>query len=132
MTDFEIETVQKTYTQIQARGPVLAKYFYNRIGDIAADLEPLFTEDKANKGAAFKAILDKGVESLQNPDALIPDIKAMEAKINYYNFEEDCINSIGVAFIDTLSFAFDREFTPPVMNPWVKAYKQYAALFFQD
>ncbi len=132
MTEFDIQVVRKSYDQISARGTILAKYFFNRLSEIASDLEPLVAEDAANNGAGFIATLDKGVKSLEDPKALLPEIKAMEAKISYYKFDEDCLNSIGVAFIDTLSFAFDREFTSAIMDPWVAAYKEYAALFFQD
>lgn len=132
MTDSEIKTIQESYSKIQYKASRLAKYFYNRINELDNDLDPLFAEDSSNNGAAFSAILDKAVKSIENPSALLPEIKAMEAKIKYYKFGEDCMNTIGGAFIDTLSFGFDKEFTPPIMNPWVAGFKAYAALFFND
>ena len=132
MTDKDIQSIRQSYTKIQNSSARLAKYFYNRINELDGDLDPLFADDKANNGAGFTLLLNAAVNSLEDPKALLPEIKNMEAKIKYYKLEADCMNTIGGAFIDTLSFGFGKDFTPPVMNPWVAGFKTYAALFFTE
>ncbi|RKD91320.1 globin domain-containing protein [Mangrovibacterium diazotrophicum] len=130
MTEADIKVIQKSYTEIKNTLPRLGKYFYNRANDIGSDLDPLFAEDRANHGAAFAAIFAKAVDSLENPEAMLPEIERMEAKLKYFNFKADALNTIGVIFIDTLSFGFGNNFTQDIIDPWVKAYKTYAAMFF--
>ena len=130
MTEAEIKIIRNSYAEIKNTLPRLGKYFYTRANDIGSDLDPLFAEDKANHGAAFVAIFVKAVDSLENPEAMLPEIERMEAKLKYFNFKEDALNTIGVIFIDTLSFGFGNNFTQDIIDPWVKAYKTYAALFF--
>jgi hemoglobin-like flavoprotein len=75
-------------------------------------------------------ILKKAVENLEKPEAMLPKIQKMEAKLKYYNYKDDVLNTIGVIFIDTLSFGFGNNFTQDIIDPWVKAYKDFASMFF--
>lgn len=130
MTEAEIQVIRKSYAEIKNTLPRLAKYFFNRANELDSDLDPLFAEDKANHGTAFAAIFAKAVDSLENPETMLPEIERMEAKLKYFNFEADALNTIGVIFVDTLSFGFGNSFTQDIIDPWVKAYKTYAAMFF--
>jgi len=130
MTEADIKVIQKSYGEIKNTLPRLGKYFYNRANDIGSDLDPLFVEDRDNHAAAFAAIFAKAVDSLESPEAMLPEIERMEAKLKYFNFKADALNTIGVIFIDTLSFGFGNNFTQDIIDPWVKAYKTYAAMFF--
>ncbi|WP_163708693.1 globin family protein [Mangrovibacterium lignilyticum] len=132
MTDTDIQLVQKTYPKLKVMAPRLAKYFYNRIAELDSTLESLFQADSASNGAAFAELLDQGVASIEDPKSLLPEIKKLEAKLTYYNIKADCLNTIGVVFVDTLAFGFGNEFNAQIQNPWVNAYKEYAALFFAE
>jgi len=132
MTPAEITKLRQSYTKVKHMAPRMAKYFYTRANELDASLDLLFEEDKKNNGAAFVALLEKAVNSLEDPSALSFEIKNTEAKLEYYNLKKDCLNTIGVVFIDTLSFGFGNDFTQDVIDPWVKAYKAYAALFFAE
>jgi len=130
MTESDIIIVRKSFNEIKNTLPRLAKYFYNRANELDADLDPLFEEDKSANGEGFVALFKAVVENLENPEVLLPEIKKMEAKIKYYKFNEDILNTVGVVFVDTLSFGFGNNFTQDIIDPWVKVYKEFAALFF--
>lgn len=130
MTEADIIIIQKSYNEIKSALPRLAKYFYNRANELDSDLDPLFEEDKLNYGAGFVELFKKAIENIESPEAMLPEIQKMEAKLKYYNFKEDVMNTIGVIFVDTLSFGFGNNFTQDIIDPWVKAYKLYASFFF--
>ncbi|PTN08581.1 globin domain-containing protein [Mangrovibacterium marinum] len=130
MTEADITVIEKSYAQIEAALPRMAKYFFNRANELDSDLDPLFEEDKSKHGEAFVALFGKAVEHLNSPEALLPEIKKMEAKLKYYKFNEEVLNTVGVVFVDTLSFGFGNNFTQDIIDPWVKAYKTYSSLFF--
>jgi len=130
MTESDIIIVRKSFNEIKNTLPRLAKYFYNRANELDADLDPLFEEDKLSHGEGFVTLFKAVVENLENPEVLLPELKKMEAKIKYYKFNEDILNTVGVVFVDTLSFGFGNAFTQDIIDPWVKVYKEFAALFF--
>ncbi len=130
MTESDIIVVRKSFNEIKNTLPRLAKYFYNRANELDSDLDPLFEEDKLAYGEGFVTLFKAVVENLENPEVLLPEIKKMEPKIKYYKFNEDILNTVGVIFVDTLSFGFGNAFTQDIIDPWVKAYKEFAALFF--
>lgn len=129
MTETEIQLVQSTYTQIKAGTTRMARYFYNRLSELDASLDPLFEDDKANHGIEFALLLDKAVNSLQNPSALQPEIAELKLKLNQFKRNSDTLNTMGSAFIDTLSYVFGKDFKPQILNAWAKAFKTFAAEF---
>ncbi|WP_372773053.1 hypothetical protein [Mangrovibacterium sp.] len=132
MTEADIQLIKKSYPQIKGNLPRLAKYFYNRIADLDSELDQLFADDKANHGIEFSRIVEVASNSIEDTKTALPEIKQLEAKLNYYNIQPDALDTIGAVFIDTLAFGFGNNFTPQVMKPWVTAYKEYAALFYNE
>ena len=130
MTEADITFIRKSYPRIKSNAPRLSSYFYNRMAELDPAFDELFQDDNTNHGAAFAELLDQAVDSLDHPRSLQPKIKKLEAQLKYYQIHPDCLNTIGAVFIDTLAFGFGNDFTSGTMNPWVNAYKEYAALFF--
>lgn len=106
----------------------MARYFYNRLTELDSSLEPLFDEDKANHGIEFALLLDKAVNSLQNPSELNTELAELKSKLNQFKRSADTVNTIGSAFIDTLSYIFGKDFKPQILKAWANGYKAYSAI----
>ena len=128
MTEIEIQLVQSTYAQIKAGSTRMARYFYNRLSELDSSLEPLFEEDKANLGIEFALLLDKAVNSLQNPAELAAELVELKSKLDQFKRSTDTINTIGSAFIDTLSYIFGKDFKPQILKAWANGFKSYAVI----
>lgn len=129
MTNAEIQLIQSTYSQIKTASTRMASFFYNRLSELDASLEPIFEEDRQNHGIAFSLLLGKAVDSLSNPEEMLAELSVHKAVWIKFKRGDEAINTIGSAFIDTLSFAFGNEFKPAVLNAWATGFKTYASLF---
>lgn len=129
MTDAEIRLIQSTYSQIKAGSTRIAAFFYNRLSELDSSMEPIFEEDKHNLGISFALLLDRAVVSLNKPEEMIAELTAQKAIWIKLKRSTDDLNTVGSAFIDTLSYAFGNDFKPAILQAWAKGFKTYATLF---
>ena len=127
MNENEIELIRTSYVQIRPDLPRLAAYFYNRLQELDSSLDNVMEDDVKNGGQLFCAFFEHFVNSLEELDRLVPELKLFADQLQECRVTApDCIQSVGVTFIDTLAFGFRYAFSQELTNAWTKAFRNLA------
>ena len=92
--------------------------FYRNLFTLDPSLRSLFHTSIELQGRKFMDSLEYTVASLENPQALIPELEAMGRRHVAYGTEPGHYATIVKALLQTLSEFLEKEFTPAVETAW--------------
>ncbi|WP_341676368.1 globin family protein [Niveibacterium sp. SC-1] len=126
MSPDQITLVKRTWGQIAPSGETAATLFYDRLFELDSTLRPLFKGNLELQGRKLVAMLDQVVNSLDNLDGLLPDIRALGQRHGGYGVRPRDYDTVAHALLWTLGAGLGPGFTPAVSEAWRQAYLQLA------
>ena len=122
MTNEQINLVKKSFEKIVPISDNAAALFYAKLFDINPKLRALFKHDMTEQGKKLMQVLAYAVESLEQIDALLPQVRALGARHAGYGVDERDYDAVGTALLWTFEKALSREFTPKMKASWAAVY----------
>lgn len=122
MTLAEITLVKDSFRKIVPIADQAAALFYARLFELDPSLRLLFQGEMSEQGRKLMAMIATAVASLEQPDRLVPTIRALGARHVGYGAREEHYVIVGAALLWTLEKGLGHEFTTAVRAAWTKTY----------
>ena len=126
-TETDIKLVRRTFDLVVPVAGVAADLFYDRLFYLAPSLRRLFPEDMRDQKRQLMVMIATAVQSLDDLDGLIPQVKALGARHARYGVTAAHYRTVGAALIWTLERGLGNVFTPDVERAWTRVYHLLAA-----
>jgi len=123
--------VQKSFKVVEKISDVAADIFYQRLFDIEPELRSLFSEDLREQKTKLMGALKVLVNTLDNPDKLIPILEDMGRKHKTYGVVEDHFVPVADALVWTLEEGLGADFTEEVRHAWTALYSAIASIMIE-
>lgn len=126
MDQRQIELVQQSFAQAERFRPHLIVTFYTELFAIEPSLKALFKGDMELQRRKLAGLLKRVIESLHQPDALLPDVRALAIRHVGYGVEERHYDLVGKALVRALKHELGGAFTDETRAAWIAAYQWLA------
>jgi len=115
--------VRSSWPAVAANADMLTVRFYERLFEIDDSAARLFAGiDMTTQRARLAQALAVVVNSLDDPDRLLPAIAALGKRHAHYGVEDRHYETVGEALLWTLEKGLGPEFTPEVREAWTSVY----------
>ena len=122
MTNHEKTLVQTSFDRVRPIADQAATLFYNRLFELAPDVNVLFRGDMTEQGRKLFQVIGYAVDSLDNPAVLLPAVRALGTKHRTYGVQSHHYVVVGEALLWTLNKGLGDAFTPEVKTAWTTVY----------
>ncbi len=119
----QIKLVQNSFEKVRPISETAAELFYKRLFELNPSLKSLFKGDMKTQGIMLMKMLDYAVTGLNEPDKIVPEIKALGKRHVGYGVKEEYYETVGEALLWTLEKGIGEDFTRDVKEAWAEAYK---------
>ncbi len=123
MNTEQIKLVQNSFEKVRPISETAAELFYKRLFELNPSLKSLFKGEMKTQGIMLMKMLDYAVTGLNEPDKIVPAIKALGKRHVGYGVKEEYYETVGEALLWTLEKGIGEDFTRDVKEAWVEAYK---------
>ena len=96
--------------------------FYERLFDIAPELQSLFKTHPKDQALKFMTMLTMVVSKLQKLDEIIEDIKSLARRHNHYGVKTAYYRIVGAALIWTLHEVLKDKWNDELEEAWIEVY----------
>jgi len=121
--------VRSSWPAVAANADMLTVRFYERLFEIDDSAARLFVGiDMTTQRARLAQALAVVVNSLDDPDRLLPAIAALGKRHAHYGVESHHFDSVGQALLVALADSLGEEFNPDVRRAWTDAYALVASV----
>ena len=127
LTADDIALVRASFARVLPIKDAAAELFYARLFETAPQVRPLFPEDLREQKRKLMAMIAVAVGALDNPDALVSQVKALGARHVDYGATATHYAVVGWVLLWTLARGLGESFTPDVRAAWTKTYGVLAA-----
>ena len=128
----QIELVKSTVPLLEASGPAITDYFYNRLFTHNPEAQNIFNMSNQASGkqsfALFSAIAAYA-KNLDNVEQLLTMVERIAQKHTSLNIQPAHYDLVGHHLIETLRELVPEQFTKEVEDAWTAAYQELAAIF---
>lgn len=126
MTPEESKLVKTSWLKIAPISETAAELFYGKLFELNPELKKLFTTDMTIQGRKLMATLYLAVNSLDNLEAIIPELESSGRRHAGYGVEEKDYDTVATALLWTLERGLGDDFTPEVRAAWIAVYSLLA------
>jgi hemoglobin-like flavoprotein len=127
MTHEQVQLVQSSFGQLEARASDVALAFYNRLFELDPSLRRLFPNDIRAQGRKLMQVLAVAVRGLADPAPLVPMLYELGRRHASYGVREQDYDTVGAALVSTLERELGDAFTQQVKNAWLAVYSLVAS-----
>jgi len=121
--------VRSSWPAVAANADMLTVRFYERLFEIDDSAARLFAGiDMTTQRTRLAQALAVVVNSLDDPDRLLPAIAALGKRHAHYGVESHHFDSVGQALLVALADSLGEEFNPDVRRAWTDAYALVASV----
>lgn len=121
--------VRSSWPSVLANAEALTNRFYAHLFEIDDSAARLFAGvDMRTQRAKLAQALTVVVESLDNPDTLVPMIAALGKRHALYGVASHHFDAVGDALSTALADALGEEFSPELRSAWADAYAIVASV----
>ena len=131
VTAAQKQLVQTSFKLVEEKADIAADLFYQRLFDTAPELRSLFPEDLRDQKKKLMAALKVLVNTLDNPDKLIPILEDMGRKHKGYGVVEDHYVPVADALVWTLEEGLGAAFTEELRHAWTALYSAVASIMIE-
>ena len=131
VSDEQKALVQESFKAVDNISDVAADLFYQRLFNIEPDLRSLFSEDLREQKTKLMGALKVLVNTLDNPDKLIPILEDMGRKHKTYGVVEEHFVPVADALVWTLEEGLGSDFTEEVRHAWTALYSAVASIMIE-
>jgi hemoglobin-like flavoprotein len=122
----QIELVQQSFAQAERFRPHLIVTFYSELFAIEPSLKPLFKGDMELQRRKLAGLLKQVIESLHEPEALLPEVRALAMRHVGYGVQGRHYDLVGKALLRALKHELGAAFTDETRAAWGAAYQWLA------
>jgi nitric oxide dioxygenase len=122
MTPEQVKLVQQSFSKVVPISDKAAVIFYDRLFEIAPQVEPMFPSDMAEQRGKLMATLTAVVNGLGNLASILPAASALAKRHVAYGAKPEHYPVVGAALLWTLEKGLGEQWTPEVANAWKAAY----------
>jgi nitric oxide dioxygenase len=123
MTPAQIVLVEQSYAEVKPIADVAAKLFYQRLFQIAPEVEPLFKGDIEEQGRKLMSVLTTAISLLRHPERLRQALEQLGRRHRGYGVRPEQFVPVGQALIWTLEQGLKEKFTPERRDAWLALYE---------
>ena len=121
MTPAQIALVQKSLEELPPQAT--AEMFYERLFELAPQLESLFKTDRRIQGEKLMGMLSAAVNGLGQIESIVPIVQELGRRHAQYGVELVHYEVVGTALLWTLEQVLEDGFSPAVEQAWIDAYE---------
>jgi len=122
MTPEQVSLVQNSFEKVRPIAVTAAQLFYDRLFEIAPEVQPLFTGDIKEQGRKLMTMLATAVASLDKIDQILPAVQELGRRHGTYGVRDEHYGLVGEALLWTLERGLGNDFTPDVKDAWAVVY----------
>ena len=122
MTPRQTRLVQQTFAAIVPIADRAAELFYERLFELDPSLRATFRGDLAEQRGKLIQMLAVVVRGLDDPDTLLPAVRALGARHLGYGVRDADYDAVGSALLWTLAQGLGDAFRPEVRVAWATVY----------
>lgn len=122
MTPEKVKLVQDSFEKVAPIASTAADIFYDRLFEVAPEVRPMFSNDMGRQKEALMATLATAVQSLHNPDAIIPVLKKLGADHVGYGVKDEHYDTVGATLLFTLEKGLGDDWNPELQEAWTETY----------
>jgi hemoglobin-like flavoprotein len=118
----QAELIRNSLIHVHPIADQIAKSFYARLFELNPQLRKLFTGDMNRQGTMLMTSLELAVSSLDNPESILPSVKALGERHVSYGVKAEYYQLAKEAYLWALEKHLGSEFTPAVKAAWDAAF----------
>lgn len=122
MTPSQIKLIQSSFAKVRPIAGTAGALFYERLFSLDPALRPMFKGDIAEQSRKLMLTLETVVDSLNDLDAIVPDVRALGIRHKAYGVKDRDYGTVGEALLWTLEQGLGEAFTPETREAWTAAY----------
>lgn len=122
MNDEIISQVQQSWAKVQPIASQAAELFYKNLFELDPSLKSLFKGDMKAQGEKLMQMIGTAVAKLTELDTLVPALQGLGKRHAGYGVVTAHYDTVGAAFLNTLSQGLGEDFTPAVKAAWTTVY----------
>ena len=119
MDSNQIVAVTASFEEIVLTEDTVAALFYGRLFELDPDMRILFHNDMRIQGHRFMDMLHLIIHSLDAPDRLMPELRALGQRHREYGVRGEHYATVGAALLWALRQGLGNHFTPDSEKVWV-------------
>ena len=127
MNEHTISLVRESFDLLEPIAPQAAALFYANLFEADPSLQRLFEGDMAAQGTKLMQMIGLAVARLDEPDVLMPVLRALGSRHAGYGVRDADYDSVGAALLKTLYQGLGVAYTPEVEEAWIDVYATIAA-----
>ena len=120
--------VQNSFRKGATIADKLSDIFYARLFEIGPELRNMFPDDMSGQKRKLMSTLAFAVNSLRDPDALMPALKALGARHIDYKVKDAQYDIVGAALLYTLEKGLGDAWSPELHDAWAEVYDTMASV----
>lgn len=123
------QLVRGTFKVVADQPEAVAQLFYNRLFEIAPEVQPLFAHiDIKEQGKKLMMTLSVAVNKLDDLDTLVLVLEDLGRRHVKYGVKDEHYAIVGEALLWTLEKGLGARFTPEVKQAWTNVYTLVATV----
>ncbi|HVU57153.1 MAG TPA: globin domain-containing protein [Puia sp.] len=132
MTSRQIELVRSSWAQVTAIDEVTFGIgFYNRLFDIAPELESMFTRPILEQSRKLMTIMDHVIEKIDALDDIVENIVKLAHRHDTYGVKPEHYTRVGEALLWTLERELADEWDDELKFAWTMCYVTISTAMLQ-
>jgi nitric oxide dioxygenase len=131
LSEDEIDLIRGSFRELALGTPMTAGLFYDRLFEIAPEMQRLFPADMEQQGTKMMSMLGAIVARIHDHAALVPLVTDLARRHVGYGAVPAHYDLVGQALLWTLDQRLGAGLTGPVREAWVKAYGALAAVMVE-
>jgi len=128
MTPQQVQTVQKTVKLILPAADSIAALLYKRLFALEPTLKALFHNDLEVQGGKLMATLILIVQNLDQPDRIVPAVRALGQRHVNYGVQPEDYRQVGRALQWALRQELGQALTEEMAEAWTAVYDYLASI----
>ena len=122
MTPIQVQLVTDTWKMVTTIADTAATLFYDKLFELDPALRPLFPSDLTEQKKKLLMTLSFAVGSLNNPDTLLPAVRALGKRHAGYGVKDEHFDTVGAALLWTLEKGLGDAWNSDVADAWATVY----------
>ena len=118
----QVELIRNSLIQVRPIADQIAESFYASLFEVTPYLRKLFTGDMERQGTMLMTSLELAVSSLDEPDSILPSVKALGERHVSYGVKAEYYPLAKDAYLWALEKHLGNEFTPALKDAWGAAF----------
>ena len=118
----QVELIRHSLIQVRPIADRIAESFYARLFEVTPHLRKLFTGDMERQGTMLMTSLELAVSSLDDPDSILPSVKALGERHISYGVKAEYYPLAKKAYLWALENHLGDEFMPALKDAWGAAF----------